>query len=146
MLRPTDRPCYSDDDIEDGNFSGDCHHNDLFPARERERSHALHFHTRHARWAWTLTWQSSSALRRSTSCHFAAEAGLRRWAHNSKQRSADPRSGRMAAPSDEVSTAEKTFLGLRKRLATEERPAGLPHAVVAFTVGEERGLMTCARA
>ena len=40
----------------------------------------------------------------------------------------------MEAPS----ACTSTFLNLRKRLATEERPAGLPSVVVAFVVGEEQ--------
>ena len=39
------------------------------------------------------------------------------------------------------SSCAKTFLGLRKRLATEERPAGLPSAVIAFSVGDEQWLV-----
>ena len=40
----------------------------------------------------------------------------------------------MEAPS----ACTSTFLNLRKRLATEERPAVLPSVVVAFVVGEEQ--------
>ena len=43
-----------------------------------------------------------------------------------------------ADSSEAPSACTSTFLNLRKRLATEERPAGLPSVVVAFVVGEEQ--------
>ena len=41
-----------------------------------------------------------------------------------------------SAPSSSSPT-QQAFLNLRKRLATEERPAGLPTVVVALTIGDE---------
>ena len=49
-----------------------------------------------------------------------------------------------AAPSDpnaSSSAASASFAALRKRLATEDRPAGLPQAVVVLNIGDERWLV-----
>jgi FkbM family methyltransferase len=50
----------------------------------------------------------------------------------------DPRAARESKePSESKEGAAVVFLNLRKRLATEERPAGLPCAVVSFVVGDD---------